>query len=510
MENVEQGWDELRRGHWRVATAHFAAAARAAPDDPQAREGLLEALQSHSRLYRLLQRLGLRVGDSKRGRGRLSRGWLTYLAPALTLSAGKAVRDVPEVGVALWPFVGLLWILVVIVYIIHLRAILLASRSEYSKLALGPHDTFAVVCAGSTLFVTLVLAGAYLVVGHLVLLITALMTFFMVDPVRTAVRTPPCRTRTIMGVCLTIMAGSLIMGVAVLGTGTEGKHMDEKLPATAAWPLLGYLSAGLVFYALSGWREEMRGKKPKPSGDRPARETGPHVAAAPAPRYTARPVSGTPPAEDSQPPEEDEEPLPDRLFIDPTTRASHPGRIKLSLTRLRWFHPEAFGVRKLVFRLIRPEVWSSAKNARESLRQHLLYGDSRAAVVVATKPFLVAAYSDDIDCVAVLRFDDSLAKAYGLRDGDRLLTVNTYFEDGELGKDLIPGPDAEGVWHNFWPVIADFLTDKRSPVEARKNEISEDEWATAREYGERYIRRPNFRPRDGRPFLSHFSAGFFD
>ncbi|GAG29987.1 unnamed protein product, partial [marine sediment metagenome] len=105
---------------------------------------------------------------------------------------------------------------------------------------------------------------------------------------------------------------------------------------------------------------------------------------------------------------------------------------------------------------------------------------------------------------------EALAKAFRLADGCRVLAVNTYFDNDERGGDLEPGPDAAGVWQNFWPIIADFLTDDLSAVEARKANISEDEWAKAREYGERDIQQPDFRPRDGRPFLSGICAALFD
>ena len=45
---------------------------------------------------------------------------------------------------------------------------------------------------------------------------------------------------------------------------------------------------------------------------------------------------------------------------------------------------------------------------RTYLKEQLLHGDSRAAVVVSVDPLLlVAAYTDELDCVALLRFPDS-------------------------------------------------------------------------------------------------------
>ena len=41
----------------------------------------------------------------------------------------------------------------------------------------------------------------------------------------------------------------------------------------------------------------------------------------------------------------------------------------------------------------------------DSIAEHLIFGDSRAAVVISIYPkLIVAAYSDELDCVAMLLF----------------------------------------------------------------------------------------------------------
>ena len=38
----------------------------------------------------------------------------------------------------------------------------------------------------------------------------------------------------------------------------------------------------------------------------------------------------------------------------------------------------------------------------------------RAAVVIAVKPLLIAAYTDELDCIAMLHFPEELAAEYAL------------------------------------------------------------------------------------------------
>lgn len=183
--------------------------------------------------------------------------------------------------------------------------------------------------------------------------------------------------------------------------------------------------------------------------------------------------------------------------LDNRTYASDPGHITLSDDKLRELRPDLHD-RGCCFILSRAFDHYSEQFY---IREHLHYGDSRAAVVVSTSPLLVAAYTDELDCVAILRFPDHFCLNYSLRSGSRLLTVNTYKtpECSPSDKDLIPGPHMIPRWVGFNPIIADFLTDDQSRLATRKMEISEAEWQRAQEMGNEYV---ELRPgvwREGRP-----------
>jgi hypothetical protein len=142
---------------------------------------------------------------------------------------------------------------------------------------------------------------------------------------------------------------------------------------------------------------------------------------------------------------------------------------------------------------------------RRYLIEHMLYGDSRAAVVVALDPILVAAYTDELDCVALLRFADTAAVA-PLKVGARLLTVNTYGVGTDHSADLVPGPQRTQRWQRFHPIIADFICADMAPVDVRKMAIADAEWERTLLLGLEYLAARPGMSRNGSPCLSAVPA----
>jgi hypothetical protein len=183
-------------------------------------------------------------------------------------------------------------------------------------------------------------------------------------------------------------------------------------------------------------------------------------------------------------------------YHDDSAAASDPGRVRLSRNRLHQLFPLGW-LDSLLCR-----ISGRLRRFEEMLDEHLQRGDSRAALVVSTAPLLIAAYTDELDCVAILRYPDELVRTHQLSVGSRLLTVNTYCGGDRIAWDLEPGPKNQHRWVNFYPVIADFLSDDRERIQRRKAEILEEEWVRCRGMGNFYLHtRPGY-SRDGSP---HFS-----
>src|SRR5262249_24264784 len=167
--------------------------------------------------------------------------------------------------------------------------------------------------------------------------------------------------------------------------------------------------------------------------------------------------------------------------------ASDPAGLTVSSEKLRELRPELFGFWTVFDRLF---VWLGRQDdERRFLTEFLKNGDSRAAVVVSVARLLVAAYSDELDAIAMLRFPDELAQRYRLAVGTRLLAVNCYLPVGIMaGNDLYPGPRNTGNWANMIPTIAEFISDDFARIEQLKRRISEDEWKRAHAMGVQYMR----------------------
>jgi hypothetical protein len=189
---------------------------------------------------------------------------------------------------------------------------------------------------------------------------------------------------------------------------------------------------------------------------------------------------------------------------DDATFASHPGRLALSHDKLRRLRPDLYGVRGL-FKSVVASL-RGGRQLRQFVEEQLQLGDSRAAVVMSTAPLLIAAYTDEIDCVAMLRFPDELAGEYRLSPGGRLLTVNYYGDAPNYDGDLIPGRGAEHRWTGIHPLIADFLTDDHARLEACKQQLPAEEWQRAAALGAQYLTLRSGVARDGRPGYASFPA----
>jgi hypothetical protein len=191
-------------------------------------------------------------------------------------------------------------------------------------------------------------------------------------------------------------------------------------------------------------------------------------------------------------------------YFDANTHATNAGYLSLSVAKFRAFKYEICGLNPINWLILSP-----AHHA-ERLKEHLWYADANPAIVMTTTPqLLVAAYSVDIDAVAILRFDNRLIKQYQLQPGTRLISINSYYRPYEaahnVAKDLTAGPNYSG-WANFHPVIANFVSDDKKRIEELKQAVRSDLWARTQDMGMKYLRQFPGRSRNGNPLLSRIPA----
>ena len=186
------------------------------------------------------------------------------------------------------------------------------------------------------------------------------------------------------------------------------------------------------------------------------------------------------------------------------SRASDAMGLTISHDKLKVLRPDLYGFQGLRQRY--REATGLTWPQRSYLETHLREGDSRAAVVVSTDPLLVAAYTDELDCVAILEFPDEFVDDYGLKEGSRLLTINTYNRQPQYDADLVLGSNQTGRWTGFHPIIAEFVSDDEPAILARKRAIPAEEWQRTYRMGRAYLKQRPGLARDGRPVFASMAA----
>ena len=193
-----------------------------------------------------------------------------------------------------------------------------------------------------------------------------------------------------------------------------------------------------------------------------------------------------------------------RNEFNPLSSASSPGGLTLSNQKLRLLRPDLYGIggsfRRFFGRL------GLGFCQRSFIAQQLQLGDSRAAMVISTKPLLISAYTDELDCVAILELPDVITPIYELKVGTRLLTVNFYGSDNQIQPDLIPGQGNTRRWEMFMPLVADFVSGDYERIRLHKQRISEAEWQMAYYLGLQYRQQRPGWVRFGLPMLSAIAA----
>lgn len=190
--------------------------------------------------------------------------------------------------------------------------------------------------------------------------------------------------------------------------------------------------------------------------------------------------------------------------LEPTSFAGNPVHLAISEERLREIRPDLYGFRG---RLERLKVSAGLTwDQMTYIQEHLKNGDSRAAVVISVNPLRIAAYSDELDAIAMLAFPTEFADAYQLVVRARLLTINTYKRDPTYDRDLVVGPNALDRWSGFHPIIAEFVSDEEEKIDKRKDAIEESEWIRAERMGLEYFEKRPKVARDGRPIYSAVPA----
>lgn len=137
----------------------------------------------------------------------------------------------------------------------------------------------------------------------------------------------------------------------------------------------------------------------------------------------------------------------------------------------------------------------------ERVTNALFYGDTQPALVVSTEPLLVAAYSDEMDAVTVLRFPSEFCEKYQLTEGTRLTTSNVYFEGEHIASDIFIGEGYLHRWTDYMSVVQLFIGKGDDKIRAKVALFGEDIWERVALLAQQYVYEHPSLFRDGFCYL---------
>lgn len=167
-------------------------------------------------------------------------------------------------------------------------------------------------------------------------------------------------------------------------------------------------------------------------------------------------------------------------FLNPDSVAENPGGIRLSSKKY-----------KQILKLLGDSAvkFPHTLSLKKRIDEYLNMGDTQPAVVVSVKPFTVAAYSDEMDAVVMLRFPDEFAEKYSLTVGSRLVTSNVYAYGNAFNaaRDIFVGKNYLNRYSDFIPMVSLFLSDDELFVKNRTKLFDEKVWERVNRKAQRYI-----------------------
>lgn len=144
------------------------------------------------------------------------------------------------------------------------------------------------------------------------------------------------------------------------------------------------------------------------------------------------------------------------------------------------------------------------------LDEHLVRGDSRAAIVASIKPLVVSAYSDELDAVILVRFTDALVSQNSLAVGDQLIASWVYPSLRQPPSDVVQGQNNLGRHNNGEPIVADFFSNSVEKIKQRKLGVSKSEWKRVRTLTPAALKRANGQYRSYFPLATRWPPEILD
>ena len=226
------GWNCLHQNDSAAAERHFREALRLEPGNAWAREGVLEAIKSRNRFYRLMLHYFLWMQTKTAGKQ-----WMiligAFFAYRLVLSAAQ---NAPQWGWILWPLVWAYIVFAIATWLAVPLANLIVWLHPFGRLALSRSEKFESLTVGITLLVLAALWIGAAATGNVLLHAAAMLMLLLSISIAMTVVSRAPQSRKIMIGYTSLVA--LLMVVMILGNLVK-----------LLFPLVSYSGLGAVLLA---------------------------------------------------------------------------------------------------------------------------------------------------------------------------------------------------------------------------------------------------------------------
>jgi tetratricopeptide (TPR) repeat protein len=232
--HANKGWALLHAGQPKQALEHFKEALRIDPENEWARAGIVEALKARNFLYRWLLAYFLWMS-------RLSAGmqWGIILGGYFLIRfLGSAARENPALGPYVLPIQIIYMLFAILTWTAPHLFNLLLRLDKYGRYALSDDQIMGANCVGGVLLVGVLLLGAGIYWGSVLLAIAGLGCIGLMIPVG-GTFTRMGRARLVLGVYTLVLVAVGLGGVTL-----------AFLKSPLAGTLGGLFALGLFFFGL--------------------------------------------------------------------------------------------------------------------------------------------------------------------------------------------------------------------------------------------------------------------
>lgn len=169
-------------------------------------------------------------------------------------------------------------------------------------------------------------------------------------------------------------------------------------------------------------------------------------------------------------------------YLDKETFAENPGNVTIS-------NKKYYKIKKLLSLNFNDSIYFYKQ--KKKLNEFMKFGDTQPAIVYSISPLLIAAYSDEMDAVLMLKFPEELAKQYKLTVGTRIVTSNVYVHKNQFGisEDIFIGENYLNRYRDFIPIVALFLSRNESFLKNQTNLFNESTWQVVKEKASEYTKK---------------------